>query len=164
LEFDPKEYLTTELGETYFNGEKAKVSKANIKPYGEINLELLYGPDDNVNSGYEYYNVLNIFEVKTGATQSTFYGITNKKTTAQVDFLFDLIIQDALFNTCTMNNIALTIPINDYYGSVVVDWCNPVAPAPPNLPLCINFATNVSITVGWIDQVVFANISDDSLC
>lgn len=42
--FNPEEYLTTELGETYFDGEKGYVRKAVIKPYGEINLTLNYGP------------------------------------------------------------------------------------------------------------------------
>lgn len=42
--FNPELNITTELGETYFSGEKGDVRKAVIKPYGEINLTLLYGP------------------------------------------------------------------------------------------------------------------------
>lgn len=50
-DFDPEDYITTELGETYFGGEKGYVRKATIKPYGEVNFELLYGPVDNADTG-----------------------------------------------------------------------------------------------------------------
>jgi hypothetical protein len=50
-EYDPENYITTELGETYFGGLKGYVDKAVIHPYGEVNFTLLYGPEDNVNSG-----------------------------------------------------------------------------------------------------------------
>jgi hypothetical protein len=43
--YEPDEYITTELGETYFNSEKGYVKRAVLKPYGEINFTLQYGPD-----------------------------------------------------------------------------------------------------------------------
>jgi hypothetical protein len=46
-EFDPSQHITTELGETYFSGEKGDVKKAVLKPYGEVNLTLVYGPASN---------------------------------------------------------------------------------------------------------------------
>lgn len=46
-EFDPGQHITTELGETYFSGEKGDVKKAVLKPYGEIGLTLVYGPAPN---------------------------------------------------------------------------------------------------------------------
>ena len=46
-DFDPKDYITTELGETYFGGIKAYVDKAVVKPYGEVNFTLVYGPAEN---------------------------------------------------------------------------------------------------------------------
>jgi len=45
--FNPELNVTTELGETYFDGAKGDIKKAVIKPYGEINLTLNYGPTDN---------------------------------------------------------------------------------------------------------------------
>ena len=48
---DPNKYLTTQLGETYFSGLKGYVDRAVIKPYGEINFTLTYGPEDNDNGG-----------------------------------------------------------------------------------------------------------------
>jgi hypothetical protein len=47
-DFDPTEEITTELGETYFAGTKAKVKSADISPTGAIKLNLLYGPPDTV--------------------------------------------------------------------------------------------------------------------
>lgn len=49
--YDPAEEITTELGEIYFLGEKARVQKSVIKPSGEINFNLIYGPEDNINTG-----------------------------------------------------------------------------------------------------------------
>jgi len=49
--FDPTEEITTELGDTYFGGEKGKVQRAELKPDGSIKLNLLYGPVDNANPG-----------------------------------------------------------------------------------------------------------------
>jgi len=45
--FDPEEYITTELGEEWFDGEKGYVREASLKPTGEMSLSLLYGPDKN---------------------------------------------------------------------------------------------------------------------
>jgi len=45
--YDPKELITTELGETYFGSEKGEVLQAVIHPYGEVNFTLLYGETNN---------------------------------------------------------------------------------------------------------------------
>ena len=45
--FDPRQVITTTLGETYFGGAKGQVKTASISPSGEMKLTLLYGPDDN---------------------------------------------------------------------------------------------------------------------
>lgn len=42
-EYDPNNLITTELGETYFAGEKGEVKSATIRPYEEVNFVLLYG-------------------------------------------------------------------------------------------------------------------------
>ena len=41
--YDPNDLITTELGETYFDGEKGVVKSATIKPDGEVRFTLLYG-------------------------------------------------------------------------------------------------------------------------
>jgi hypothetical protein len=42
-DYDPNDYLTTELGEDYFDGQKGYVKSADIKPTGEVAFELVYG-------------------------------------------------------------------------------------------------------------------------
>jgi len=41
--YEPNDLIITELGETYFDGERGEVERAVIHPYGEINFTLLYG-------------------------------------------------------------------------------------------------------------------------
>jgi len=60
--YDPSNYITTELGETYFSGAKAKVEQSSLKPSGEIKLSLLYGPPDNVPSQITDEKWILIFE------------------------------------------------------------------------------------------------------
>jgi hypothetical protein len=41
--YSPDDDITTELGETYFAGAKARVDRAEIHPTGEVNFSLVYG-------------------------------------------------------------------------------------------------------------------------
>lgn len=50
-DYDPSDEITTELGETYFDGAKAKVDVSRLNPSGQISFDLLYGPADNENTG-----------------------------------------------------------------------------------------------------------------
>jgi uncharacterized protein (TIGR02145 family) len=43
LGYDPKDYITTELGEKYFDSAKGYVKKSELKPTGEISFDLVYG-------------------------------------------------------------------------------------------------------------------------
>jgi hypothetical protein len=44
-DLNPNRAIITELGEEYFGGQRGEIKKAVIKPYGEINLTLVYGPE-----------------------------------------------------------------------------------------------------------------------
>lgn len=44
-ELIPYRGIITELGEDYFGGERGEIKKAVIKPHGEVNLTLIYGPE-----------------------------------------------------------------------------------------------------------------------
>jgi len=44
-DYSPEDYITTELGEEYFGGEKGYVETATIHPDGKVEFSLLYGPD-----------------------------------------------------------------------------------------------------------------------
>jgi hypothetical protein len=162
-DFDPMEDLTTELGETYFGGEKAKIGKAIIRPYGQIDLNLLYGPDDKINPGYVYEKIIHVWEVKTALHESTFYALSFLPVTVQVDIVFNIDIQDAELDLCTTApNSTLTILNGERYGSVVVSWCNPDDPAAWSDPTCIMGATLVSVTAPYTIDSITANISDES--
>lgn len=50
-DYNPGDEITTELGDVYFGGEKAKVQRSELSPSGEMKFSLLYGPNDNVNTG-----------------------------------------------------------------------------------------------------------------
>ena len=41
---NPNRGIITELGEDYFGGQRGEIRKAVVKPYGEVNLTLIYGP------------------------------------------------------------------------------------------------------------------------
>ncbi len=45
--YDPNDYITTELGETWFGGQKGYVKQATIHPDGRIEFTLVYGEDTN---------------------------------------------------------------------------------------------------------------------
>ena len=45
--YDPKDYITTELGETWFAGQKGYVDKATRHPDGLSEFTLVYGEDKN---------------------------------------------------------------------------------------------------------------------
>lgn len=45
--YDPVDYITTELGETWFGGQKGYVKQATIHPDGKVEFTLLYGEDKN---------------------------------------------------------------------------------------------------------------------
>lgn len=44
---NPNRAIITELGEDYFGGQQGEIKKAAVKPYGEVNLTLLYGPESS---------------------------------------------------------------------------------------------------------------------
>lgn len=80
--YDPNDYITTELGETWLSGEKGYVRSADIKPTGEVSFELAYGetgepseppvamkiinvvydPDVDPNNVYTYLSEPNVYD------------------------------------------------------------------------------------------------------
>jgi hypothetical protein len=42
---NPNRGIITELGETHFGGQRGEIKKAVVKPYGEVNITLVYGPE-----------------------------------------------------------------------------------------------------------------------
>jgi hypothetical protein len=57
----PEDYITTELGETYFAGQKGFVDTATLHPDGHTEFSLLYGEDTNATpTPIVKYKVLNV--------------------------------------------------------------------------------------------------------
>lgn len=146
-QFDPTEEVVTELGQTYLGGVNGVVRRAVIKPFGQIDLELLYAPPANVNPGYNYGQYVRFCEYNTGATSSLFVLLANQPVPVQIDFVFTVTIMDADADVCMSANITVTINAGDYYGTVPYNpWCDP---ASPNPPYCIINITEISLTAGW---------------
>lgn len=159
-DFDPMEYLTTELGETYFGGEKAKIGKSLIKPYGQIDLTLLYGPDDNINLGITYFKVFFGVEIQTGANESTVYGILSEAApVGGLTIQFKIQIKDNIGGTCKTAFQTIVFAAGEYYAdSGAIVWCDPGGGA----PLCLDEFTDVTTSVaGWLP---YFEISSTSIC
>jgi hypothetical protein len=155
--YDPEEYITTELGETYLGGLKGYIKRAVIKPYGEINFILLYGPGDNENTGipadpkslaviqddldiWSYLSEPNIYD--------TYYSIwTNGDTcdvimilagaTYQHDTLTQInpIVQIAYnFTDASLTGWTETVNGDNSFLTCTDGDCDSGAPAPPAIP------------------------------
>lgn len=149
-ELDPEEYITTELGETYFASEKGFVQKAAMHPYGQIDLTLRYGPAPNANPGVTYDKVIQIIDVcDVAGVHSDYYAVANMATNVQVDIVFNITVRDAGGNDCTSANQTLTILIGEYYGTVAVAWPNACVAPWVGPPICVINFTKVSVTAGW---------------
>ena len=147
--FDPTQYVTTELGEVYFGGDKGFVEKAVIKPYGEINLTLNYGPVDAENPGTGDIKVIEITEERVpGFEESVFYATLTIPADGDMDIELDIKCYDAIGNTCTTGYQTLTILTGQLVASVNIVWCTPVVdPA-----VCINvndYIDDDAIALGW---------------
>lgn len=131
-EFDPDEYITTELGETYFNGEKGYVSKAVIKPYGEINLTLVYGPEAEEITPIPDVKGILIREAQTpGLNQSTLTATLTDPADpgdTQVQIRFRM-LDSPTAEQCWTAWATITVVAGSYTGSTTVNWCE--VPDPP---------------------------------
>jgi len=95
-DFDPKKYITTELGETYFGGIKGYVKTATIQPDGLIKLSLIYGQEENTNTGFSYGKGMIITEVKTSFPDNTRYtAVLTEPADGALQMKIKLVLQDS---------------------------------------------------------------------
>lgn len=164
-DFDPTEEVITELGQTWLGGVNGQVRRASIKPFGQIDLELLYAPPANANPGITYQQYLYLMEYQLTAEpySSRFILMANQPVPAQVDFVFTVEILNNSSLTCTSANLTITIPAGDRYATVDYNpWCDPAA---VDYPYCINDITQISLTAGWTFVTGFLNgLSEESIC
>ena len=110
-DYDPRDEITTELGETYFAGEKARVGSAEIAPSGEVKFKLLYGPVDNGNTGVA--NEFNVYAILTMTDPSNYFiqfyfNVLSAGINIRVrEFVYDEF--DVLQSTGGWNNVSFTI-------------------------------------------------------
>lgn len=124
--FDPSQYITTELGETYFAGAKGYVETATMLPDGRIQLKLLYGVPENTNTGFNSGKGMVITEVKTEFPDTTTYtAVLTEPADANLQMKIRLIVQDDTFATCATAWFDLDIAIGFSTGNVAIPWCDP---------------------------------------
>ena len=130
-EFDPSQYITTELGETYLGGEKGHVEKATIHPDGKINLELVYGDPALPNTGFSYGKGMTITEVKTTSPNTTTYtALLTSPADADLQMKIRLVVEGTAHDFCTTAWFDLDILTGNTTGSVAVPWCTPAGGCP----------------------------------
>lgn len=160
-DYDPEEYITTELGETYLGGLKGYIKRAVIKPYGEINFTLMYGPADNENTGipadakalsviqdgqdiWSYLSEANIYDTyysiltNLGLGDSTCDVIMiSAGTTYQHNILSQinpLVTIAYNFTDTSLTGWATTVNGETTYLTCVDAECDTGSPAPPAIP------------------------------
>jgi hypothetical protein len=155
-ELDPVNNITTELGETYFGGEKAWVKKMEKKPYGEIALTLVYGPNDTVMPAQTYPKTMVITEKVTGTT-SRFYAYLSEPADADLTVNIALVCKDTVGNTCNIND-NIIILTGEYSVYLDIAWCN--TGVPPTICV-VSVTVDMTLAPGWDYSLVR---DDDSIC
>lgn len=130
-EFDPSQYITTELGETYLSSQKGHVKKATIRPDGLVNLQLVYGEPDLPNTGFSYGKGMVITEVKTTSPNTTTYtAVLTEAADADLQMKIRLRIEGTAHDFCTTAWFDLDILTGNTTGNVAVPWCTPAGGCP----------------------------------
>lgn len=160
--YSPEDYITTELGETWFGGEKGFVDRATIHPYREVNFSLLYGPEDNPNTGvsddpktlrivrvdlevYAYLSEANIYDVYYSVWTNEAFPLSDQcdqfVIPAGTMYQMDLITNPNPIVTASYNFTHASLAGWDISvdGSTTYDThtdldCDSGAPAPPAIP------------------------------
>jgi hypothetical protein len=107
--YNPADYITTELGETYLSGEKAKVEQSELDPNGKIKFSLLYGPPGGVQTP--------VLDIKWILISEHGCGVFNAILSEAADDNLDIVIRYVIWNsngTPFCNNgtgVTWTIPI-----------------------------------------------------
>lgn len=150
--FDPTEVITTELGDDYFGGVKGTVKTAAIKPYGQIDLVLQYGYNDNANTGLTNDKSLIITEEKTGATETTYTVTLNQVEAVDLTVTIGLIIRDAFGNECPTPAVDVVITAGTLTNtSAPITWCDPGGGA-----FCIVLrAKGIAPAIGWVGDFIY---------
>lgn len=166
--FDPTKAIRSELGEDYFGGADADVEKAVLEPSGLMKLDLVYGPEDNANTGNAPSQCMRVEEIGSdpGAGQSTYYFTLTEAADAALVAdppSVQVIGQDAGANDCTSAWVVAVVNLGDFTFSVTVTW--------PILGECVAPWVGPSICLGlrnldagaWVGTCTCNIIYDDTV-
>lgn len=120
--YDPDDEITTELGETYFDGAKAKVQTSQLSPSGEMKFSLLYGPPDTAMTPIPDAKVIYVWQDGV----DTFHAVLSEPADADLVLGMQELLYDA---TCTLNCTGVaetwTIPTGEITGTFTfADLCH----------------------------------------
>lgn len=154
--FDPSLTLKTELGETYFGGERGTVKTAKISPTNDVALSLIYGPPHNDNTGVPDNKWVRLTEKGCGKFTALFS--ENPPGGLEYDIVITYIIYDSVHSTvCTpiARTTTWTIDSDDWDAEWEIPWDGAcVIPSGG----CIWYAsiTHADLTAaGWLVSEVF---------
>ena len=83
--------ITTELGETYFGGAKARVEQSELSPSGKIKMSLLYGPVDNEPTEIADEKWILVYEDGCG----NFTALLSETDAGDIDLLIKFVVFDS---------------------------------------------------------------------
>lgn len=122
--FNPSQYITTELGETYFDSEDAIVSKANIRPTGEINLTLLYGANSvPIVPIPEPTKTIYLWEE---AVCGHLFAMLSESADDDLDLVITYHVHDAVGADVCTDTVTWTIPIGVTADDYLVPFCDSI--------------------------------------
>lgn len=118
--YDPADYITTKLGETWFGGIKGFVRRSELKPSGEMKFELIYGPANNTPTPIEDSKWILITETDCGV----FSVLLSEAPAGNIDIIIDhkIYLGEAL--VCTGAPATWTIAAGSYYDDYSLVLCS----------------------------------------
>lgn len=133
-DYDPRDEITTELGETYLSGAKAKVETSSLRPTGAIEFNLLYGPPDNEPT--EIADIAGALIEEDAGQCGHFHLKLTRATTAELHIIVSHEILDSTgTQVCTGGPETWTINLGDTESNHTFTLCNSI-PAGG----CVNYA------------------------
>lgn len=125
--YDPNDYITTELGEDYLSGQKAKVINSELRPSGEMKFQLGYSEPGHAQTPITESDWILITETDCGE----FSAVLSKNADADLDIVIKYIIYDAdMIVVCsdTVDGETWTIPSGSSSDTFALTLCD-VIPA-----------------------------------
>jgi len=142
--YDPDNYITTELGEIYFSGAKAKVEQSELSPSGEIKFSLLYGPV--VGSAPPPIPDEKWIFIQEDTCGHLYATLSEPADADLVIIISHEVLDSDRFFVCGGGPETWTIPMGASAANLGITVCGGGIPSGG----CINYAWNFTAITGWI--------------